>query len=71
MGYALVLARFIRVSGMKLLLAIADEQALAMILFSNILTILLMVGIGLIVLWKSGIEIRSLTRVSGKANEPA
>ncbi len=56
---------------MKLLLAIADEQALAMIMFSNILTGLLMVGIGLIDLWKSGFEIRSLIRVSGKADEPA
>ena len=56
---------------MKLLLGVADKQALAMILFSNILTILLMVGIGLIVLRKSGNEIRSLTRLSGKADEPA
>ncbi len=76
-GFALVLARVIRVpggfvigSGYALkLLGVADEQALAMIIFNNILTILLMVGIGLVVLWRSGIEVRSLTHVSGKTDE--
>ena len=75
-GFALVLARVIRVPGgfvigsayaLKLL-GVADEQALAMIIFNNILTILLMVGIGLVVLWRSGIEVRSLTHVSRKTD---
>ena len=65
-GFALVLARFIRVpggfvigSGFSLsLLAVPDEQALAMILFNHILSIVLMVGPGLLFLWWSGIDIR-------------
>jgi hypothetical protein len=65
-GFALVLARFIRVpggfiigSGFALqLLGIPDEQALAMILFNQILSIVLMVGFGLLFLWRSGIDIR-------------
>lgn len=78
-GFALVLARFVRVpggfvlgSGYALrLLGVADEPALAMIMFNNILSILLMVGIGLVVLWRSGVEVRSLTRLGGKTNAPA
>ncbi len=65
-GFALVLARFIRVpggfaigSGFALkLLGVPDEQALAMILFNQILTIVLMVGLGLLFLWRSGVDIR-------------
>lgn len=65
-GFALVLARFIRVPGGFIigsafalkLLGVADEQALAMILFNHILSIVLMVGFGLLFLWRSGIGIR-------------
>ena len=65
-GFALVLARFIRVpggfvigSGFALkLLGVPDEQALAMILFNHIISIVLMVGPGLLFLWRSGIDIR-------------
>jgi len=65
-GFALVLARFIRVpggfvigSGFALkLLDVPDEQALAMILFNHIISIVLMVGLGLLFLWRSGIDIR-------------
>ena len=65
-GFALVLARFIRVpggfvigSGFALkLLDVPDEQALAMILFNHIISIVLMVGPGLLFLWGSGIDIR-------------
>jgi|AP45_3_1055517.scaffolds.fasta_scaffold38173_1 uncharacterized membrane protein YbhN (UPF0104 family) len=65
-GFALVLARFIRVpggfvigSGFALkLLDVPDEQALAMILFNHIISIVLMVGPGLLFLWRSGIDIR-------------
>ena len=64
-GFALVLARFIRVPGgfvigsafaLKLL-DVPDEQALAMILFNNVFSIVLVVGIGLVFLWRSGIDI--------------
>jgi hypothetical protein len=78
-GFALVLARFVRVpggfvigSGIALkMLGVADEEALAMIMFNNVMTILLMVGIGLIVLWRSGVEVWSVARVDGKTDEPA
>ncbi len=69
-GFALMLARFIRVPGgfvigagfaLKIL-GVADEAALAMILFNNIFSIVLMVGLGLMVFWRSGVELRTLTR---------
>jgi uncharacterized membrane protein YbhN (UPF0104 family) len=69
-GFALVLARFIRVpggfvigSGFALkLLGVLDEQALAMILFTHIMTIILVVFFGLIILWQSGIDIRAVAQ---------
>lgn len=69
-GFALVLARFIRVPGGFVIgagfalniLGVADEAALAMILFNNIFSIVLMVGIGLMVFWRSGVELRTLAR---------
>ncbi len=69
-GFALVLARFIRVPGGFVIgagfalniLGVADEAALAMIMFNNIFSILLMVGIGLMVFWRSGVKLRTLTR---------
>ena len=65
-GFALVLARFIRVPGGFVIgsgfalkqLGVPDEPALAMILFNHILTVVLMVGIGLLFLWRSGGDIR-------------
>ena len=65
-GFSLVLARFVRVPGGFVigsafalrLLGVADEQELLMILFNHVMTILLVVGIGLIILWQSGIDIR-------------
>ncbi len=67
-GFSLVLARFIRVpggfiigSGFALkLLGVPNEQALAMILFVHFVSIILMVGFGLLFLWRSGIDIRSI-----------
>ncbi|MFV2092072.1 MAG: lysylphosphatidylglycerol synthase transmembrane domain-containing protein, partial [Hyphomicrobiales bacterium] len=67
-GFAMVLARFVRVpggfvmgAGLALkLLGVPDEQALAMILFSHMTSITLVVGIGLAVLWKSGVDIRNM-----------
>ena len=69
-GFALVLARFVRVpggfvigSGFALkLLGVPDEQALAMILFNHVFSIVLMVGPGLIFLWRSGVDIREVSR---------
>ena len=66
-GFALVLARFIRVpggfmigSGFALrLLGVPDEQALAMVLFVNTVVVALMVGPGLLFLWRSGIDLRA------------
>ena len=68
-GFGLVLARFVRVpggfvigSGFALkLLGVADETALAMILFNHMITLILVVGIGLMVLWRSGVDIRNIT----------
>lgn len=76
-GFALVLARFIRVpggfvigSGFALkLLGVPDEQALAMILFNHIVSIILVVGIGLVVLWQNGIDIQTMAQSTEKADE--
>jgi uncharacterized membrane protein YbhN (UPF0104 family) len=73
-GFALVLSRFIRVPGGFLigsgfalkLLDVPDEQALAMILFNHIISVVLMVVIGLIVFWQSGIDMRAITRGTEK-----
>ena len=68
-GFAMVLARFVRVPGGFVIgagfvlksLGVADEQALVMIMFNFVIAILLMVGVGLVVLWRYGVEIRSGT----------
>jgi len=67
-GFALILTRFIRVpggfilgSGFALnLLGVPREQALAMILFSRMVAMVLVVGIGQIILCRSGIDIRNI-----------
>jgi len=77
-GFALVLARFVRVpggfvigSGFALkLLGVADEQALAMILFNHVLSIILMVGPGLLYLLRSGVDIRR-ARIADTRNNVA
>jgi len=64
-GFIMVLGRFVRIPGSFVfgagfalqMLGVPDEPALLMILFSYITTIILMVGIGLVVLWQSGIDI--------------
>jgi hypothetical protein len=66
-GFAHILARFIRVpggfvigSGLGLkLLGIPDEQALSMILINRVFSLVLVVGIGLLYLWRSGVDIRT------------
>lgn len=65
-GFSLVLSRFVRVPGGFVigsalafeLLGVPEEQALLMILFNWMLSIILVVGVGLIVLWQSGLDIR-------------
>lgn len=67
-GFALILSRFVRVPGGFVIgagfalnaLGVADEPALAMIMFNYVLSIVLMVGVGLVVLWRSGVTIRSI-----------
>lgn len=66
-GFSLVLSRFVRVPGGFVigsalafsLLGVPEEQALLMILFNWMMSIILVVGIGLVVLWQSGIDIRN------------
>jgi hypothetical protein len=78
-GFALVLARFVRVpggfiigSGFALqLLGVPDEQALAMILFNHILSVVLMVGFGLLFLWRSGVDIREARGAEARGDAPA
>jgi uncharacterized membrane protein YbhN (UPF0104 family) len=77
-GFALMLSRFVRVpggfvigSGFTLrLLGVPDEQALAMILFNHMLSILLMVVLGLLFLWRSGIDIRQARNMKDNADAP-
>lgn len=65
-GFSLVLSRFVRVPGGFVigsalafeLLGVPEEQALLMILFNWMMSIGIVVGVGLIVLWQSGIDIR-------------
>ena len=78
-GFALVLTRFIRVpggfvigSGFALkLLGVPDEQALAMILFNQVLSMVLMVGLGLLFLWRSGVDIREARNAEAKVDASA
>lgn len=65
-GFSMVLTRFVRVPGGFVigsalafnLLGVPEEQALLMILFNWMMSIILVVGVGLVVLWQSGIDIR-------------
>jgi hypothetical protein len=71
-GFALVLSRFIRLPGGFIIgagfalnrLGVPDEQALAMILFNHILSLVLVVGIGLLFLWRSGLDIRQAAKAA-------
>ncbi|MDH3666608.1 MAG: flippase-like domain-containing protein [Paracoccaceae bacterium] len=67
-GFALILARFIRLPGgfavgsafaLKLL-DVPDEKAVAMILFSQSVSTILVAGIGFTVLWRNGMRVRSI-----------
>lgn len=78
-GFSLVLARFLRLpggfvigSGFALkLLGVPDEQALAMILFNHGLSIVLVVGLGLLFLWRSGLDIRQVRDAEGNVDASA
>jgi hypothetical protein len=78
-GFSLVVARFIRVpggfvigSGFALkLLGVPDEQALTMILFTQASSVVLMVGLGLAYLWRSGVDIREAHHAEPKSDAPA
>jgi hypothetical protein len=74
-GFALIIARFVRVPGGGMigsafalnLLGIADEEALTMVLVVHFSVIALVAGIGAITMWKSGLtvlELRQATRES-------
>ena len=75
-GFIMVLGRFVRIPGGFIfgagfalqLLGVPDETALLMILFSYVMSIILVVGIGLLVLWQSGIDIRK-SRLQGVGND--
>ena len=66
----MVISKFVRVPGGFVigsafafhLLGVPDEQALLMILFNFVMSILLVVVIGLVILWQSGIDIREAQR---------
>lgn len=74
-GFSLVLSRFVRVPGGFIvgsvfalsLLGVADEPALLMILFSHTLSILIVVGVGGVILWRSGVDIREMKANAGGA----
>ena len=52
---------FIIGSGLALkLLGVPDEPALAMILLAQTTSLLLVVGIGMFVLWRSGVGLRTM-----------
>lgn len=75
-GFIMVLGRFVRIPGGFIfgagfalqVLGVPDETALLMILFNFITTIILIVGIGLTVLWQSGIDIRRARQEAFAAN---
>ena len=65
-GFVMVIGRFVRIPASFIFgaafalkaLGVPDEEALLMILFNYVMTIALIVGIGLFVLWQSGLDIR-------------
>ncbi len=77
-GFSLVLSRFVRIPGGFVigsalafeLLGVPEEQALVMILFNWMMSIILVVGIGLGVLWRSGLDIRQARRAAEEGSLP-
>ncbi|MGR3342769.1 MAG: lysylphosphatidylglycerol synthase transmembrane domain-containing protein [Paracoccaceae bacterium] len=78
-GFAMILSRFIRVPGGFVIgsafalqiLGVPDEQALIMILFTQVMSILLVVIIGLTILWQSGVDIRTMAQNVERSDESA
>ncbi|MEQ8365742.1 MAG: lysylphosphatidylglycerol synthase transmembrane domain-containing protein [Alphaproteobacteria bacterium] len=67
-GFGMIIARFVRMPGgfiigsglaMKLV-GVPDEQAIVMILLNQMTSVILVIGIGFVILGRSGIEIRGL-----------
>ena len=75
-GFSMVLARFVRVPGGFVigsalafaLLGVPEEQAFLMILFNWMMSMILVVGVGLVLLWQSGIDIRRARIEAGTAD---
>ena len=75
-GFAMILSRFIRVPGGFVIgsafalqtLGVANAQALLMIVFTQITSIFLVVTIGLVILWQSGIDIRRIAQSRARLN---
>jgi hypothetical protein len=71
-GFALIISRFIRVPGGSMigsafalkLLAIADEEALTMVLAVHSSVIIMIAGIGAIAMWKSGLTVLKLRQAA-------
>lgn len=69
-GFAMILSRFVRVPGgfaigsafALQLLGVADEASLFMILFTQIMSTLLVVILGLTILWQGGVDVRRLAK---------
>jgi len=67
-GFAMILSRFIRVPGGFVIgsafalqvLGVPDDQALIMVLFTQVISSLLMIVLGLTILWQSGVDIRTM-----------
>lgn len=75
-GFSMILSRFVQVPGGFVIgsafalsrVGVPDDKALTMILFSYGVSTVLVVGIGLIVLWRSGIDIRQARLVAESRN---
>jgi uncharacterized membrane protein YbhN (UPF0104 family) len=72
-GFALIMSRFIRVPGGSIvgsafalqLMGIPDEEALAMVLMVHSGVVILVVGIGALAMWKSGLTVLRLRQATG------
>lgn len=71
-GFALILARFIRIPGgfvigsaygLKLL-AVPDEQALAMVLLVHLASVVMTIGFGALALWLMGISVQDVRKAA-------
>ncbi len=67
-GFTMVIGRFVRIPGSFILgagfalkaLGVADEEALLMVLINYVTTMILVAGVGLVILWQTGFDIRGL-----------